>query len=177
MNILTICQLKMIELILNHMKNHKNTIIEKVFINSNQFGLFDIDQYEKEILAVDDINERIETKDKWNQMNLLNMQSMLGANCRMPLLHMSKSCIWLEETNECINEFSIVYTMNPTLYRNIAFKDQMKVCFKHTFGQDTTSHINKHYRKKSTRVLALVIFYESGGGSIRKLFRVLSCVL
>ena len=56
------------------------------------------------LLAVDYINERIETKDKWNQMNLLNMQSMLRDNCRMPLLHMSKSYIWLEETKKRINE-------------------------------------------------------------------------
>ena len=61
--------------------------------------LSNIDQYEKEILAVDYINEIIETKDKWNQINFLNMQSMLGANFRMPLLHMSKRYIWIEETN------------------------------------------------------------------------------
>ena len=30
--------IKMIELILNHMKNQKKTIIEKVFIRSNRFG-------------------------------------------------------------------------------------------------------------------------------------------
>ena len=73
---------------------------------------------------------------------------MLRANCRMPLLHMSKSYIWIEETNQRINEFSIGYTMNPTLYRNRAFKYQVKVRFKHTFGPDTTSHINKTLQKK-----------------------------
>ena len=91
-------------------------------------------------------------------MNLLNIQSMLGANCRMPLLHMSKSYIWLEETDQRINESSIGYMMNPTLYRNIDFKDQVKVCLKHTFVPDTTSRINKTLQKKNTRVLALVIF-------------------
>ena len=96
---------------------------------SNQFGLFNIEQYEKEILVVDYINEIIEIKDKWNQLNLLNMKSLLGANCHMHLLHMSKSYIWLEEKNQRINEFSIGYIMNPTLYRNRAFKYQVKVCF------------------------------------------------
>ena len=67
--------------------------------------------------------------------------------------------------------------MNPTLYKNRAFKEQVKVCFKHKFGPDTTSHINKILQKKNTRVLALVIFYESGKTIIRKLFRVLSCVI
>ena len=83
---------------------------------------------------------------------------MLGANFCMPLLHMSKSYIWLEETNQRINEFSIEYMMNPTLYNNRAFKDQVKVCFKHTFFPDTTSHINKILQIKNTIVLALVIF-------------------
>ena len=67
--------------------------------------------------------------------------------------------------------------MNPTLYKNRAFKDQVKVCFKHTFGTDTTSHTNKILQKTNTRVLALVIFYESGKTIIRKLFRVLSRVI
>ena len=122
------------------LKNISLKVIDLVFPN--------IDQYEKEILAVYYINERIETKYKWNQINVLNMQSMLGANCRIPLLHMSKSYIWLGETNQIINELSIGYMMNPNLYKNRAFKDQVKVCFKHTFGPDTTSHINKILQKK-----------------------------
>ena len=136
-----------------------------------------IDQYEKEILAVDYINEIIETKDQWNQMNPLNMQSMLGANCRMPLLHMSKSYIWIEEKNQRINELSIGYMMNPTLNRNRAFKYQVKVCLKQTFGPDTNSHISKTLQKPNTRVLSLVIFYESGKTIIRKLSRVFICVI
>ena len=86
-----------------------------------------MDQYEKEILAVDYINKIIETKDKCNQINVLNMKSMLVANFRMPFLHMSKSYIWIEETNQRINKLSIGYMTNPTLYMNRAFKDQVKV--------------------------------------------------
>ena len=81
-------------------------------------------------------------------MNLLDMQSMLGTNCHMPLLHMSKSYICLEETNQRINEFSIGYTTNPTLFRNRAFKDKVNLCLKHTFGPDTNSHIAKTLSKK-----------------------------
>ena len=137
--------------------------------------LLNIDQYEKEILAVD--YKKIETKDKWNQMNLLDMQYLLGTNFSMPLLHMSKSYIWLEETNQRINELSIGYMMNPNLNRSRAFKDQVKLCLKNTFGPDTNSHISKTLQKPNTRVLALVIFYESGETIIRKLFRLLSCVI
>ena len=110
-------------------------------------------------------------------MILLDMQSMLWTICRMPLLHMSKIYIWIEETSQRINELSIGYIMNPTLNRNRAFKDQVKVCLNHTFGTDTNSHISKTLHKLNTRVLALVIFYESGKTIIRKLFIVLSCVI
>ena len=96
------------------------------------------------------------------------MQSMLGTNFRMPLLHMSKSYIWLEETNQRINDFSIEYIMNPTLYRDRACRYQVKVCLKHKFGKDTGSHISRTLHKPNTRVLVLVIFYESGKKIIRK---------
>ena len=67
---------------------------------------------------------------------------MLLANFRMPLLHRSKSYIWLEETNQRINEFSIGYMTNPTLNRTRAFKYQMKAFLKNTFGPDTNYHIS-----------------------------------
>ena len=110
--------------------------------------MFDIENHEKEISAVVYKNKTIETKDKGNQLNILDMQSMLEANCRRPLLHMSKSYIWLEEKNQRINELSIGYMMNPNLNRNRAFKYQVKVCLKNTFGTDTNIHIGKTLSKK-----------------------------
>ena len=132
--------------------------------------------YEKNILAVDYINQTIETKEKWNQINVLSIESMLGADCRIPLLHMSKSYLWIEETSQRINEFSFGYMFNPTLYKKV-FKEQVKACFKNTFGPDTNKHIIKTLPKKNTRVLALVVFYELGNTTPRKMFKVLSCVI
>ena len=66
--------------------------------------------------------------------------------------------------------------MHPTLYKNRAFKEQVKVCFRNKFGPDTTFHINT-ILLKNTRVIALVIFYEIGKTNPRKMFRVLSCVI
>ena len=71
------------------------------------------------------------------------MQYLLGTNCLRPLLHMSKSYIWLEETNQFINEFSIGYMMNPNLNTNKAFREQVKVCLKNTCGPSTNIHIGK----------------------------------
>ena len=71
------------------------------------------------------------------------MQYLLGTNSRMPLLHMAKSYIWFEETNQRINEFSIGYTMNPNLHKNKSFREQVKGCLKNTFGPYTNIHIGK----------------------------------
>ena len=51
---------------------------------------------------------------------------MLGANCRIPLIHIPKRKFYIEETNERINEFSFTYMLNPKLNKNKAFKDQVK---------------------------------------------------
>ena len=86
---------------------------------------------------------------------------MLGTNHRLPLSNMDQSLIWLEETNQRINEFSIVYMMNPNLHKNKTFRDQLKVCQKSTFGTSTTVHISTISLKENTRVLALIMFYEN----------------
>ena len=72
-------------------------------------------RYEKNISAEDYINKKIETKYKWNQINVLCMNFVLGANCRIPLIHMSNRKIYIEETNQRINEFSFAYMLNPIL--------------------------------------------------------------
>ena len=69
----------------------------------NDLILSNIVQYEKYVLAVDYINPKLETKDKWNEINVLDMESMLVANRCMPSLHMSKTYIWMEEKNQRIN--------------------------------------------------------------------------
>ena len=76
------------------------------------------------------------------------MQSLLGTNYRMPLLHMSKSYIWLEEKNQRIDEFSIGYMMSQNLNRNRAFRYQVKVCLKNKNFPDTNIHICKKLLKE-----------------------------
>ena len=76
-------------------QSHEN-IRKILFLKMFSMKIFDlvlsnIVQYENEILAVDYINQKTETKEKWNQINVLDVESMLVANCHMPLLHMSKS--------------------------------------------------------------------------------------
>ena len=91
--------------------------------------MFNIDNHEKEILSVGYEDKKVQTQDKWNQLNLMNIQSLLRTNHRLPLSHRSKNYIWLEETNQRIIEFSIGYMINLNLSINKAFKEQDKKCF------------------------------------------------
>ena len=90
--------------------------------------LSNIVRYEKNISSDDFINKTIETEDKWNQIHLLSMESVLGANCRIPLIHMSNRKFYIEETNQRINEFSFAYMFNPNLHTNKVFREQVKAC-------------------------------------------------
>ena len=91
----------------------------------------------------------------------MDIQSLLVTNHPLPLLHMAKSYIRLEETNQLINEFSIGYMMNPNLVINKVFKEQVKICLKTKFSTTILSHISKISLKPDTRVLALVMFHEN----------------
>ena len=78
----------------------------------------------------------------------MEINFMLGTNHRLPLSHMDKSYIWLEEKNQRINEFSIGYMMNPNFSINKDFKEQVKICMKTTFGAMTQQCISKYYQKQ-----------------------------
>ena len=100
-------------------ENIRNRLLLKRFtIKIIDLILSNIVIYEKNISAEYCINEKIETKNKWNQINVLSMESVIRANCRMLLLNMSNRKIWIEETNQRIREFSFGYMFNPTLHTN-----------------------------------------------------------
>ena len=54
------------------------------------------------------------------------MLSLLGANHRLPLFNMDTSFIWLNETKNVINEFTIGYMINTGLNFNKYIKEQVK---------------------------------------------------
>ena len=51
--------------------------------------------------------------------------------------------------------------MNTNLNKNKAFREQVKVFLKNTFGTSTLAHISKILLASNTRVLALVMLYEN----------------
>ena len=66
--------------------------------------------------------------------------------------------------------------INPTLNINKVFKEQVTKCMKTTFGEIAQSHISIILAKKNTRVLALLMFYETRKNP-KKVFKVLSYVI
>ena len=81
-------------------ENIRNRLLLKRFtIKLIYLILSNIVRYEENISAEDFINKRIETKYKWNQIHILSMESVSGANCRIPLTHMSNRKKWIEEKN------------------------------------------------------------------------------
>ena len=105
------------------------------------------------------------------------MLPLLGENHRLPFFNMAQHFIWLEETKKGIEEFKIGYKINPCLNVNKAFRYQVQKCMYTAFGEITKPFIKYTFSKKNTRVLALIIFYETRVDNPKKVFRVVSCFI
>ena len=51
---------------------------------------------------------------------------MVGVNNRQPIIHITKIIVHLYATYEQINQFSIVYMINPSLHINKVFIKQVE---------------------------------------------------
>ena len=67
------------------------------------------------MIAVGNERKTIKNKDRWNYCHHTSMLSLLGANYRLPLFHMTKRFIWINETKKRSNEFTIGYIINQGL--------------------------------------------------------------
>ena len=54
------------------------------------------------------------------------MLSLLVTNHCLPLCHMAKCFIWINETKQRINEFNIEYMINPGLNFNNNFREKVE---------------------------------------------------
>ena len=77
------------------------------------------------MLEVGNENIKIKNKDRWNYCHRMPMLPLLGENHRLPLFHMDKRFIWLNEIKQRINEFTIGYMINTGLNVNKDFIEQM----------------------------------------------------
>ena len=76
------------------------------------------------------------------------MLSLLGNNHPLTLFNMARSFIWIEETKERINEFSIGYMINPKFNFNNPFRKQDHKFTNTTLGEITTPHIRTRSEKR-----------------------------
>ena len=67
--------------------------------------------------------------------------------------------------------------MNPNLSINKAFKEQVEIFMKTTLGAMTQQHISKLLLKPNTRVLALVMFYDTRQKNAKEMFKMFSGVI
>ena len=88
----------------------------------------------------------------------MHVQYLLGTKHYLPLSHMDKSYIWLEETNQRINDFSIGYMKNPNFIIDKYFKAQVKIYVKNTFGTMAQQHISKILSKTNTKCYHYLCF-------------------
>ena len=97
---------------------------------------------------------------------------MLGGNYRLRLFHTAKSFVFINETRQRINESKIGYMINP----KFAFREKVDKCMSSTFGPITQPHIRATLAKSKTRVLALLMFYETINNP-KSFSKVLSCFI
>ena len=76
-----------------------------------------------------------------------------------------------------INEFKIGYMINPNLNIKKSFREQEDKCTKTVFGTIIQPNIRDTLSKNKTRVLALLMIYETRADNPKKYFKVLSCVI
>ena len=129
------------------------------------------------MIAVGNEKKTINDKDGWNYCHHMPMLSLLGWDHHLPLLHMAKRFIWLNETKKLINEFLIGYIINPDLNDNKPFRDQVEKVMYTTFGKITQPLLKATLSKNNTSVLELIMFFDKRAYSPEKAFKVLSCFI
>ena len=127
------------------------------------------------MIAVGKENKKIKIKDRWNYFHHKPMLSLLGVNNCLPLFHMAKRFIWLNEKKKRMNEFTIGYMINPGLNVNRDFREKVEKCMYTKFGEITQHFIKSKLAKKNISVLALIMFYGKISDNTKKDYRVLSC--
>ena len=86
-------------------------------------------------------NEKIKNKDGRNYCHHFPIFLLLGANIYILLLHMAKNILWVHKTSELINEFAIVYMINPSFHVNEVFKEKVEKFMNNMFGTLTQPFI------------------------------------
>ena len=100
---------------------------------------------------------------------------LFGVNNLLPLLHISKEFVYINNTEELINGFAIIYMVNPTFHVNKSFKEKVENAWMIRLVQP--HNLLLKMLRNPPCVFELVIFYETRNKNAMKYFRLLSCVM
>ena len=106
------------------------------------------------MIAVGNENKKIKNKERWNYCHHMPMLLLLGANHRLSLFHMTKHFICINEVKQRIDQFMIVYMVNPSLNVNRAFRKKVEKFMYATFGEITQPFIKSILENIYISVLA-----------------------
>ena len=73
---------------------------------------------------------------------------LLGVNPCLPLMNMSKICVYINSIEKHINEFEIGYMVNPTLNVKKEFREQVDKFSKEAFRPSNMSGIRNVIKKE-----------------------------
>ena len=73
-----------------------------VLLKFIQAVIFSINTYKQYMISVGNENKTIKNKDRWNYFHHMPILPLLGDNHCLPLWHMAKRFIWLEETKNIL---------------------------------------------------------------------------
>ena len=122
-------------------------------------------------------NKRFPAKYKWELPDVITLMPIVGVNNCLPILNLSKITVHICTTEKTINHFAIGYMINPSIHINRKFREQAKKCLGCYFSTKTMKTVRDYLPKKNTSVMKLIMIYENSEKGIRKMYRVLSCVV
>ena len=89
------------------------------------------------------------------------LMPIVGVSHRQPILHMSKIMVYCYTKDETINQFSIGYMINPSLYFNNVLRTQVEKCLSVLFSSRKMKTIKYSPMKNNTCVMELIMIYEN----------------
>ena len=82
-------------------------------------------------------NRKIETKYRWETLDVIPLLPFVGINNCQHILHTFKIMVHLYSTDERIHRFSIGYMVNSSLHVNKLFIEQVEIILNATFHERT----------------------------------------
>ena len=110
-------------------------------------------------------------------LGVIPLMPLVEVNNRQPILHTSKIMVCCSSPDDSINKFGIGYMINPSLNCYKVFREQVGKLLIVSLHKNTMENIKDCLRKKSTCVMALIMFYENNGEKPKKVYKLLIFVV